>query len=117
MQGFNAYIVPVFNKLQGTVRNLFHRHSLDSRIDGLNTFPEWSCHAVLLELGAETVILGVTDTRASFPSPFLVFLLYSPHLIICTHTSDHIKSLYLPWWLCHVSSFHLFMLLLFHLFC
>lgn len=96
--------MPVFNKIQGTVRNWCNQHSVDSRIDGLNPFPEWSWHAVLPELGAETAILGITDTRASFPSPLLVFLLHSPPLIICTHTCDHIKSLYLVTLSCFIFS-------------
>lgn len=69
------------------------------------------------------MILGVTDTTASFPSPLLVFLphflfsSYIPLIWSYAYPSDHIKSLYLPWQLCHVSSFHLFMLLMFHLLC
>lgn len=57
--------------------------------------------------------------------------LFLPHFLFSSPTScfplifpssDHmhthlIKSLYLPWQLCRVSSFHLFMLLLFHLLC
>lgn len=48
--------------------------------------------------------------------PHFLFSSYIPLLWSYAHTRA-ITSNLSTWWLCHVSSFHLFMLLLFHLFC
>lgn len=73
----------------------------------IKPIPRGLCHAVLPSWEQRLQVLVLVIQEHLFLHSFL-FSSYIPLIWSYAHTSDHIKSLYLPWWHCNVLSFHLF---------